>query len=142
MEYLIIKSKDSSEFLKQVCLLLIDRSVLLSKAVCIELSEPRLFKDLIQMGARGIHDMHSSQLSTHLDAVMNAMCTNFHFSHHVGHYDEEGKFLSHNSGAYKFAYTIWLSSKTRDHSAEKIRYDYETIKLIDLVPKLYIEVEV
>ncbi len=136
IKYLILHSKKVSGFAKKICLLLLERSELLTKPISISIIELEngYLRSHAEKMYNGIHDMCSPNEDTHLNALMLAAGSDFSFSTHSGSYDGKGK-LVELSG--KTSYTAWLSPTRYDTNAEKIDTELETVRNIALVTKLY-----
>ena len=116
LKYLIAKSKDASELSKQVMFYLIDQSEGFSKEVAISFSgrtgdySNEEAMDIVF----GVHDMESSNGSTHLDALMKLSGCVFTFSQHGGHY-KKGIFNARTTGG-----TVWLSKNNYGHNTNEL----------------------
>ncbi|MBT4376285.1 hypothetical protein HOD29_02820 [archaeon] len=133
LKYLIIESKDGSNFAKQVAFFLINASENLTKPVCISLiakdNELELGKE-VKKTAHGFHDFVSGNGTTHLSEIMVAMGTEFDFWNHSGY----RKFIPETQG---IGYTFWLSKERYDHHAELLEVSIEELKKIELKSGLY-----
>ena len=160
LKYLITKSKHGNDAGKRLYWYLIDRSAGLTKEVCVTLTEGKegYSTKEIQELARSLDGMTSSNGTTHLDAIMNAIGSNFSFNFHYGHFDRNGKFDT--SGMFAGAsvglvldpklarlnvplsYTFWLAPGFYSGSAKRIKVTRQKLETIDLSkPGLYPSIE-
>jgi hypothetical protein len=122
LKYLIAHSRYANNFCKRLCFWLIDHSQQLTKSVSVSIR----IHPQDTMAADGAHNMVSNGCTTHLNAIMHAMGTEFHFSHHGGTRNVEG--LLEGSGGY----TFWLSPDYYDRQATQLHFNIEVINQIKL----------
>jgi hypothetical protein len=135
LKYLIIKSKDASDFSKRICFFLLDKSDLLTKPVCTTIIENKeISREQVNDFNHGNHDMRSFGGSTHLHALMGVTGSPFYFSGHCGHYSKGGLW---DTTSDEYSGTIWLSPISYDHHAHKLIFDIKVIDSISLKSEFY-----
>src|SRR3989344_7938377 len=120
LKYLMFKSRDGNDLVKRILVFLINSSKELTEQVSVSLMEDRegYSRDEVGEVGHGLHDMISSNGSTHLNELMTAVGTELHFSSHFGHYNERAIFETAGqfSGGYPMRYTFWLAKRSYGHS--------------------------
>jgi len=127
LKYLILKSKDAGLETKKICFALIDGSEGLTKSVFFTCNS----KD----AQYGLHDMVSSNGTTHLQEIMKSVGTEMIFSNHGGYFDAEGIFNSHLKEGEDYTHTLWLSKNRYDKTA--LELTKECVEKIVLKDPLY-----
>ncbi len=138
LKYMLLGSENGSEFSKKICFLLLDKSQCLSKAVCISITQSdKISKELVDDFNHGNHDMRSSNLKTHLGALMRMTGSDFNFTGHCGDYIDGTFKTGVGDDMDRYSGTIWLSAERYDHNAERIPFDLALINSVPLVSALY-----
>ncbi len=123
VKYLIAKSKDSNDLTKKICLFLLDKSDLLSKTLRLKIvPDEKLSQDAVKAISYGMHNMLSSNDSTHLSEILELYDTPYRFFFNYERIKNE-----------TFCTNIWLSFKSYDNLAEKVEFDLSAIESVDLV---------
>jgi len=159
LKYLIFNAKTKDKLAKRILAFLIHQSNMFTKEVCLTLWENRegYTADEIDAAAMGVSSMQSSDGTTHLDAVLEAMGVKLKFSFHYGDFDPNRK-GDPMSAAGQFAgaplskvsrpelaqkgmpmrYTFWFSKKDYSRKATLVTPTREELEKINLAkPGLY-----
>lgn len=163
LKYFIYKSKDCPDLTKRVVWYLIDQSAQLTEEVCLTLYADCLVwqRDEVEQAARGMHDLQSSNGTTHLHALLSLMGCDLDFSYHYGDYDptrsddpfsSAGQFAGWDRSKVQdddviregmpLRYTFWLARDSYSRTAKLVfpkRVELETIDLAS--PGLYPSIE-
>lgn len=147
LKYLIFNSQDGTKLSKQVLASLIDSSEGLTKDVCLSLVTDRegYNSEEVLEAANGIHDMQSSNGTTHLHGIISAMGSELDFAFYYGDFDSTrtgDPFNNDNDDAQPVRYTFWLSRKDNLRQAELVIVNREKLESINLKkPGLYPSLE-
>jgi hypothetical protein len=89
LKYMIFIAKNGTHLSKRILAILIDKSENLTREVCLTLVAERegFSGEEIDIAARGMHTMQSSDGTTHINQLMLAMGTDLRFDVHYGDYD-------------------------------------------------------
>jgi len=128
LKYLIFMSKDAGPETKKICFALIDASERFKK--------PVYFTGNTKDAQFGVHDMVSSNGTTHLSEILKTVGLKFRFSHHDGFFVSGGNFFqSRFRKGEKHTHTIWLSETCYDRFASEIKK--EDVEKVELKNSLY-----
>ncbi len=136
VKYLIIHSKDATELAKKILFFLLEQPEALKISTCItviEGSDGFSKKDVLNI-YNSIHDMKSSNGTTHLNEIMKVAGSNFLFFAHAGAFHPDGEFKEYDN---LLSYTVWLSDNRYDFKAKRKSLTKETLIEIELSSHLY-----
>lgn len=143
LTYIIFNAKDGTELSKRVLTFLVELSGFLTKEVCLSLVAGRegYTAGEIRAAGHGVHDMESSQGTTHLNQILDAMGSKLKFSVHYGYFDP-----ARNGDALVWqesdSCTFWLSKETYSRQATLIVATRKELGKINLMkPGLYPSLE-
>lgn len=163
LKYLVFHSRDANDLAKRIVAYLIEQSNGLVDGVCITLCADRqgYSAEEINTAAHHFGGMLSCNCNTHLSALMSAIGSDMHFSHHYGDFNPKRKRRFSNDGQFAglppkivsggkravkqgmpLRYTFWLSLRPYTTDARfcpVMRKDLDTIDLER--PGLYPELE-
>ena len=137
LKFFIVQSNDANDLGKRLIFFLIDVSKGLTEPVSVSFFQDKdgYTEEEINEVANAIHDMRSSNGTTHIAELMYLMGTALRFSVHYGCYDDNGDFNTEGifPGLKEMApghekdrddipisYTVWLAKDFYDHS-EQVR---------------------
>ncbi len=137
LKYLILVSKDGEVLAKKILLHLIAHSERLTKEVCLTVIEGRegFTSEEIEKAAYGVHDMQSSNGTTHLSEVMVAMGASMLFNLHSGDFDpdRQGDPFNHEfEKDRRKRYTFWLDRTFYSREATYIPTSKVDLQKVDV----------